>query len=178
MSIRTVVTAVTGICWLAGCGGSGGNSPVAPPTPPTPPAMTDISAVQGSGRSSPLEGSDVTVAGVVTGDFQSGDADPRSLGGFYLQSETPDGDPATSDGIFIFEPSGMITDVAVGDRVEVDGEVEEIYDLENDPHELQNLALDPTHLSRLRAMRAATIGELRRTGARMADRLPSFSTPQ
>ncbi len=63
-------------------------------------------------------------------------------------------------------------------RTLVEGEVEELYDLESDPEELNNLALDPTHLEKLRAMRAATLTELRRTDAGMVDRLPAFSTPK
>mgnify|MGYP000079587120 CR=1 FL=1 len=87
-----------------------------------------IADLQGPGRSSPLEGRDVVVTGIVTGDFQDGDdfvAD--DLGGFYLQSEAPDDDPATSDGVFIYEQRGMITDVAAGDRVIVEGRVQEYY---------------------------------------------------
>lgn len=63
-------------------------------------------------------------------------------------------------------------------RTLVDGEVEELYDLKNDPQELNNLALDPAYLEKLRTMRAATLAELRRTDAGMVDDLPSFSTPQ
>jgi arylsulfatase A-like enzyme len=63
-------------------------------------------------------------------------------------------------------------------RTLVEGEVEELYNLETDPEELTNLALDPAHLEKLRAMRAATLAELRRTDAGMVDQLPAFSTPQ
>ena len=63
-------------------------------------------------------------------------------------------------------------------RTLVEGEVEELYNLETDPEELTNLALDPAHLEKLRAMRAATLAELRRTDAGMVDQLPEFSTPQ
>ena len=63
-------------------------------------------------------------------------------------------------------------------RTLVEGEVEELYDLETDPEELNNLALDPVHLEKLRAMRAATLAELRRTDAGMVDHLPTFSTPK
>lgn len=63
-------------------------------------------------------------------------------------------------------------------RTLVEDEVEELYDLKSDPEELVNLAMKPQYLSRLRAMRAATIAELRRTDAGMVDNLPRFSTPQ
>ena len=63
-------------------------------------------------------------------------------------------------------------------RTLVKGEVEELYDLKNDPEELVNLAFQPEYLNKLRRMRAATIAELRRTRAGMADNLPEFSTPE
>ena len=63
-------------------------------------------------------------------------------------------------------------------RTLVEGEAEELYDLENDPEELVNLALDPAHLERLRNYRADTLAELRRTDAKMVDTLPEFSTPK
>ncbi|MDA7922553.1 DUF4976 domain-containing protein, partial [Verrucomicrobiales bacterium] len=61
-------------------------------------------------------------------------------------------------------------------RTLVEGEVEELYDLENDPEELTNLALDPKYGEKLKAMRAQTIAELRRTDAGMVDGLPTTST--
>jgi len=61
-------------------------------------------------------------------------------------------------------------------RTLVEGEVEELYDLKSDPEELTNLALDEEYRPRLVAMRQATIAELKRTGAKMADNLPAFAT--
>ena len=84
--------------------------------------------MQGSGSSSPLEGQSVTIAGVVTGDFQQGDADPqKNLGGFFIQEETPDADPATSDGVFVYDGSTPAVDVNFGDRVSVAGTVNERF---------------------------------------------------
>ena len=54
----------------------------------------------------------------------------------------------------------------------VAGETEELYDLENDPEELTNLAALSDHQDRVRAMRVATVEELRRTGAKFADAMP------
>ena len=58
-------------------------------------------------------------------------------------------------------------------RTLMEGEIEELYDLENDPEELTNLALEREHAARLKEFRKATIAELHRTGAGMADHLPA-----
>ena len=88
-----------------------------------------ISAVQGAGTASQLVGRTVTIEAIVVGDFQNGDADAkRNLGGFYLQEEATDqdGNPLTSEGVFVFEGSGSrLVDVAEGDRVRVTGTVAE-----------------------------------------------------
>ena len=89
---------------------------------------TLISAIQGSSATSPMTGSVVTVSAIVVGDFQTGDADnSREMGGFYLQEEDSDSDndDSTSEGIFIYEGSTMMTDVNLGDLVEVTGTVAE-----------------------------------------------------
>ncbi|MEO1035360.1 MAG: ExeM/NucH family extracellular endonuclease [Pseudomonadota bacterium] len=88
-----------------------------------------ISAVQGPGTVSPLVDAPVTIEGIVTGDFQDGDADnTRNLRGFYVQEESTDddGNTATSEGVFVFETS-LITDVNVGDKVQVSGTVAEFF---------------------------------------------------
>ena len=61
-------------------------------------------------------------------------------------------------------------------RTLVEGDIEELYDLKNDPEELTNLALKPKFASTLTKFRKATIAELRRTGAGMADKLPAVKT--
>ena len=61
-------------------------------------------------------------------------------------------------------------------RTLIEGEVEELYDLENDPEELVNLALNSKYRKKLRKMRSSTIAELRRTKAGFVDSLPSAST--
>lgn len=57
-------------------------------------------------------------------------------------------------------------------RTFVEGEIEELYDLEEDPGELENLVLDPAQSNRVERLRAATLSELERTGAGFADSLP------
>ena len=124
MRIRHFLVALVTI--LAACGGGSGGGTISPPPPGGPP-VTAIPAIQGNGPASPLAGQDVTVSGVVTGDFQSNDGDTQhDLGGFFIQS-VPDADFETSDGIFIFDGSTPATNVDAGDNVEVVGSVNEYF---------------------------------------------------
>ncbi|MGF1238344.1 endonuclease/exonuclease/phosphatase family protein [Streptomyces sp. 2-6] len=78
-----------------------------------------IHDIQGTTRTSPYAGQKVTdVAGIVTGVRGYG-----SSKGFWLQDPTPDADPATSEGVFVFTSSAP--KVAVGDSVTVTGTVSE-----------------------------------------------------
>lgn len=90
---------------------------LAPPPPPPPPGAKTIAEIQGAGHVSPEVGNSVTTFGVVTQLVTSGGR------GFYIQSESPDSDPNTSEGIFVFTNAAPA--VAVGDRVEVRGVVSE-----------------------------------------------------
>ncbi|MER7909140.1 endonuclease/exonuclease/phosphatase family protein [Streptomyces sp. NPDC096068] len=77
-----------------------------------------IHDIQGTTRVSPLVGQQVTgVTGIVTG--------VRAYGsrGFWIQDPTPDANPATSEGLFVFTSS--VPTVAVGDAVSVNGTVTE-----------------------------------------------------
>ena len=51
-------------------------------------------------------------------------------------------------------------------------DLEELYDLNQDPEELNNLAIQPAHQGTLQRLRAKAIAELKRTKANIADRLP------
>jgi predicted extracellular nuclease/phosphodiesterase/alkaline phosphatase D-like protein len=85
-----------------------------------------ISAVQGSGATSPLLDQNVTLRAVVVADFQlSGE-----LGGFFLQEETADWDSSalSSEGLYVaYSLSGNNVDVQLGDRVLVSGVVSERF---------------------------------------------------
>ncbi|MCR2808338.1 MULTISPECIES: ExeM/NucH family extracellular endonuclease [unclassified Microbacterium] len=100
------------------------NSLTAPPVGPAPGEagcdleVASIGSVQGTGALSPAAGTAVRVEGTVVGDFQ----EAGGFGGYYVQ-DAGDGDPASSDGIFVSAPTG--TDVAVGDVVNVTGVVRE-----------------------------------------------------
>jgi predicted extracellular nuclease len=75
-------------------------------------ASTQIAEIQGAAHRSPMEGDEVFgVEGIVTA---------ASSGGFWMTDPTPDEDPATSDGIFVFRGTA-----AVGDAVLVSGTVQE-----------------------------------------------------
>ncbi|SHF13550.1 endonuclease/exonuclease/phosphatase family protein [Clostridium fallax] len=80
-----------------------------------------IPEIQGRAHRSPLENQNVSgVEGIVT-TVSSKDKYQR---GFYIQSEVPDNDPATSEGIFV--ETKDTKKVKVGDKVKVDGTVKEL----------------------------------------------------
>ncbi len=119
-------------------GGNGDPTPTPSPTPtPEPSEITLISAIQGSGSASPLEGQTRTIEGIVVGDFQEGDNDETpglpgydsDLDGFYVQEEASDsdGDDTTSEGIFVYAPGAI--NVNEGDVVRVTGVVDEFFSL-------------------------------------------------
>lgn len=117
---------LSAVLFLAACGGGGGTAPS--PSGPAPSTATPIVDIQGAGTSSPVVNQAVSFSGIVTGDFQDNDADSdNNLGGFYVQQESPDSDPATSEGVFVFDGSSPTTDVNVGDRVDVTGTVSEYF---------------------------------------------------
>lgn len=100
-------------CGQAESGGAEGESVV---------QSMPIGRVQGAGDISPYLDQRVEVQGVVTGNFVAG------LDGFFLQDAVgeDDGDPATSDGIFVVWPRGSTPKVRRGERVRVSGTVTEI----------------------------------------------------
>lgn len=83
---------------------------------------TLISAVQGSGNTTPLNNQSVQIEGIVVGDFQGS----TGLKGFFVQ-DAGDGNAATSDGIFVFEDTATPANVSVGDRVRVMGTATERF---------------------------------------------------
>jgi hypothetical protein len=97
----------------AGGGGGGGGTP-------GPLAIHDI---QGTGFLSAQNGQTVTnVPGIVTGVRAAG-----SSKGYWIQDPSPDSNPATSEGIFVFTSSAPT--VSAGDSVLVSGKVQEFYPL-------------------------------------------------
>ena len=91
-----------------------GNPPACSTSPVT------IGSVQGTGETSPVAGSTVTVRGTVIGDYEG---PSPALRGVYVQ-DGGDGNATTSDGIFVFEGN---TDrgLYLGDVVQVTGAVSE-----------------------------------------------------
>ena len=89
--------------------------------------LTLISVVQGNGPASPLAGQTVTIEGIVTRVFAT---TATGLGGFYVQEEDADNDndPATSEGIFVYDPNVFFAGTT-GDKVRLTGAVSEFFDL-------------------------------------------------
>ena len=79
----------------------------------------EISEIQGNGLASPFAGRTVrTKNNVVTA---------VGTNGFFMQSTTPDADPETSEGLFVF--TGSAPAVAVGDLVDVEAGVVEFFNM-------------------------------------------------
>jgi len=99
--------------------------------PPVPVQSVMIHDVQGNGSASPLVGTAVLIEGIVVGDFQDVSGSNGDLNGFFVQEEDADadGDPMTSEGIFVYDGNSPAIDVANGDLVSVTGQVSEFNDL-------------------------------------------------
>jgi predicted extracellular nuclease len=78
--------------------------------------ITPIPTIQGNGATTPFANQLVTTRGVVVADYEG---PSPVLRGFYLQDAAGDGDPATSDGIFVF--NGNLNSVSMGDLAVVRG---------------------------------------------------------
>jgi predicted extracellular nuclease len=89
---------------------------VAAPVDPCAAPTTPIYTIQGSGATVAVPGP-VTTKGVVVGDYEG---PSPALRGFFIQDPTGDGNPATSDGIFVFN-GGNTDNVSLGDLVLVSG---------------------------------------------------------
>ncbi len=89
-----------------GGGGGGGGTPVA----------AAIYTLQGNGATSPLVGQIVITSGVVTKVVNNG---------FFIQDLGGDGDPATSDGVYVFTSAAPPAAAAPGNLVQVTGTVVE-----------------------------------------------------
>jgi uncharacterized protein len=77
-------------------------------------SFTPIYDIQGDGLAAAITGT-VTTQGVVVGDFEGS----SGLSGFYLQDVNGDGNPATSDGIFVY--TGSTNLVSAGQVIRVTG---------------------------------------------------------
>lgn len=89
--------------------------------------ITKISAIQGSGSTAALTGAR-TIEGIVTRTFFG----TSKLTGFYVQEEDADsdGDPLTSEGIFVYDPAGLFIGNS-GDKVLLSGTVTEFTSTAN-----------------------------------------------
>ncbi|HWV48552.1 MAG TPA: lamin tail domain-containing protein, partial [Microbacterium sp.] len=101
------------------------NSGATEPEEPEEPTAVSIAEVQGQADVSPLNGRNVTVEGVVTGDYRIG-----GYKGVSIQTQGSGGDadatPGVSDGVFVYL-NALAPTLAIGDLVSVTGTVGEYY---------------------------------------------------
>jgi len=102
-----------------------GATPTPTPEPTSTPVPGDCSTIpqiQGTGTASPCQHYVTDIRGCITG---------FTANGFYYQDVTGDGDPATSDGLFVYRGYGCngCSALAVGNIVEIDGDIIEYYDM-------------------------------------------------
>ncbi|MCJ7695116.1 MAG: ExeM/NucH family extracellular endonuclease, partial [Anaerolineaceae bacterium] len=89
--------------------------------------FTPIYDIQGSGAATLLDANtEISTEGVVVGDFQTNAYVSGTKNGFYIQAITGDGDPLTSDGVFVYS---TLVDVQAGDHVRVTGKPVEYFSL-------------------------------------------------
>ena len=107
----------------------------------TQPGAVQIHDIQGDSFVSPDNGDAVTnVAGIVTA-LRTGSSE-----GFWMQDATPDDDPASSEGIFVY--TGSKPTVSPGDSVLVSGTVSDYYALASGESLSNTSSLSVTEISK------------------------------
>lgn len=91
--------------------------------------FTPVYGIQGSGDKSPMDGATVSTGGIVT---------YLTSTGFYMQDRLGDGNPATSDGIFVYTVSAPI--VSVGQELRLSGLVTEFVSGKSSITQLKNIS--------------------------------------
>lgn len=125
---------------------------VDPPVVPDPPEPGEllIGDIQGTADASPHQGQTVTIDAWVTATFQSTEQGRAQFDGFYVQ-DAGDGNDATSDGLFVYQPAGA--ERTVGEKVRITGTVVEAFgQTQLNPTTVEVLAADgvviePTELT-------------------------------
>jgi predicted extracellular nuclease len=87
------------LCLISACSGTAAEQPARPQSG-CGSAVVAISQIQGTGAASPFVGQTLQVEGVVTAHTLGNSGEP----GFYLESEAPDADPASSEGLLVLAP--------------------------------------------------------------------------
>ena len=93
---------------------------------------TPIYAIQGDGMLSPFEGQTATTEGVVVGFFEGNSSSAGNFNGFFIQDPNGDGNPDTSDAIFVNYGTTSFSGVNVGDMVVITGTVQEFSEWDAD----------------------------------------------
>lgn len=88
-------------------------------------SFTPVFEIQGTDGATSWRENTVVTEGVVVGEF----LDEGRLGGFFLQDPLGDGEPATSDGVFVFVGTASEPEHAlrVGDRLRIVGVAREFF---------------------------------------------------
>jgi len=86
-------------------------------------AQTPICAIQGSGTSSPYADQSLFTTGIVTAIYSGS----GTVQGFFIEDPGCDSDPATSNGLFVYNPN--TSGISLGQRVSVSGTVIEFQGL-------------------------------------------------
>jgi uncharacterized protein len=129
--------------------------------------ITKINQIQGTGTTfNPAFGGTRTIEGIVVSAFLG----TTRLNGFYVQEEDADwdNDAATSEGIFVFDPTGLFSG-NVGDKVQITGLVSEFTSTAT------NIANQPGNSSLTQLSLASTVTNRNVTNLGSGNTLPTVT---
>ena len=97
--------------------------------------LTPIHTIQGAQHLSPLAGQTVDTSGIVT---------QRRSNGVVIQDPSPDDDPTTSEGVFVFTSAAPPAFAALGASIQVHGQVQEFRNSDTADLTVTEIGASPT----------------------------------